>query len=146
MYSTDFFEDVEVNLSNNILTINLKEYPMINQLIILGEKSNRYKDQIRKILNLKEKKSFIKSFLSKDIEQIKSLYSSAGFNFAKVNVSQKIIDQDKIDLVFEVDRGEKTEIYSINFIGNNKVKSRRLRDVIASEESKFWKIFQEILQ
>ena len=38
LYSTDFFEDVEVNLSNNILTINLKEYPMINQLIILGRK------------------------------------------------------------------------------------------------------------
>ena len=55
LYSTNFFEDVEINLSNNTLTINLKEYPIVNQLIILGEKSNNKKDQIRKILNLKEK-------------------------------------------------------------------------------------------
>ena len=76
---------------------------------------------------------------------IKSLYSSAGFNFAKIEVSQKVIDEDKIDLVFEIDRGEKTKIDSINFIGNNKVSSRRLRDVIDPKKVSFGKFFQEIL-
>ena len=48
LYSTDFFEDVQVELSNNILKINLKEYPIINQLVIIGEKSNRYTEEIKK--------------------------------------------------------------------------------------------------
>ena len=48
LYETDFFEDIKINLSNNVLTLNLKEYPIINQLIITGEDSNRYKEQIRK--------------------------------------------------------------------------------------------------
>ena len=58
IYSTEFFEDVSAEINNNILKIIVKEYPVVNQLIIIGEKSNKYKDQIRKILKTKEK-SFI---------------------------------------------------------------------------------------
>ena len=141
LYSTEFFEDVEVNLKNNVLTINLKEYPIINQLVIVGEKSNSFKKQIKETLRLKEKRSFIKSYLVKDIEKIKNLYSSLGYSFAKVEIKQKKINENKFDLVLTITRGEQLKISSINFIGNNAVKSRRLRDVIASEENKFWKIF-----
>ena len=63
LYETDFFEDIKINLSNNILTLNLKEYPIINQLIITGEDSNRYKEQIRKIIKLKQKGSFFRSYV-----------------------------------------------------------------------------------
>ena len=80
LYSTNFFEDIKIEISNNILNIELKEYPVINQLVIVGEKTKRYKEQIIKILKLKEKKSFVKSFLAKDIENIKKLYASIGYN------------------------------------------------------------------
>ena len=60
LYSTEFFEDVNVKISNNVLIINLKEYPIINQLIISGEKSNRIKDALLKSMSLKEKKLFYK--------------------------------------------------------------------------------------
>ena len=73
LYSTDFFEDVKINVQNNTLSIKLKEYPVLNQLVIMGEKSNNYKDQIRKTIKSKEKKSFIKANLAKDIELIKNL-------------------------------------------------------------------------
>ena len=89
LYSTNFFENVSVNLINNTLTVTLKEYPIINQLIILGEKSNNYKDQIKKIIKLKEKRSFIKSYLAKDIELIKDLYASAGYNLALLVKSKR---------------------------------------------------------
>ena len=45
-----------------------------------------------------------------------------------------------MDLIIEIERGEKTKISSINFIGNKLVKTKRLKEVIASEEDKFWKI------
>ena len=79
LYSTEFFEDVEVNSKNNVLTVNLKEYPIVNQLVIVGEKSNSLKKQIKETLQLKEKRSFIKSYLAKDVEKIKNLYSSIGY-------------------------------------------------------------------
>ncbi len=140
LYSTNFFEEVEIELSQNILTIQVKEYPVVNQLIIIGEKNNGYVEQIKKLIQLGDRKTFNKSYLSKDIDIIKQLYSSLGFNFAKVEAKIKKIDQSNLDLLIEISRGERTKISSINFIGNKSIRTKRLRDVIASEEDKFWKV------
>ena len=59
LYDTEFFEIVEVNLINQTLIVQVKEYPVINQLIIVGEKSNKYKNELKKIIKLKQKSSFI---------------------------------------------------------------------------------------
>ena len=105
----------------------------------MGEKSNKYKDTIRNLIQSKEKGSFIKSIIASDIEKIKSLYSSAGFNFSKVDFKIKKLNDANYDVVIDINRGEKTKISSISFIGNKKIRDRRLRHVIASEENKFWK-------
>ena len=63
-----------------------------------------------------------------------------GYNFAKVDAKIKEIDTDNLDLLIEIERGEQTKISSIKFIGNKNIRSRRLRDVIASTEDKFWKV------
>ena len=139
IYSTEFFENVDVSIKGNQLNINVKEYPIINQLILIGEKKKGNVEQIRKLIKLKEKKSFIKSYLSKDIETIKKLYSSLGYNSANIEVKIKNIDNLNVDLLIEIDRGNQTKISKINFTGNLVFKSRRLRDVIVSEEDKFWK-------
>ena len=143
LYSTDFFEDVQVELSNNILKINLKEYPIINQLVIIGEKSNRYTEEIKKQIKLKEKRSFIKAYLAKDIEKIKTLYSTLGYNSSKVEAKFKKIDNDNFDLLIKIDRGERTKISKISFLGNENIRNNRLKDIIASEEDKFWKIISK---
>ena len=139
LYSTNFFEDVDVSYSNKILTINLKEYPIVNQLIIIGEKSSNIKNQIKKLISLKEKRSFIKSKLSNDLEIIKTLYASIGYNFSIVEAKIKEIDNNNYDLIFEIKRGKESRITSINFIGDKKLRDKRLKDIIASEEHKFWK-------
>ncbi len=143
LYSTNFFEDVKINLKNNKLIIILKEYPVINQLILVGEKKKGNVEQIKKLIQLKERRSFIRSYLAKDIDIIKKLYSSLGYNFAEVNAKIKEIDTDNLDLVIEIKRGNQTKISSINFIGNSNIRSKRLRDVIASEEDKFWKFISK---
>lgn len=139
LYKTNFFENVDLKLSNNILIINLKEFLTINQIIILGEKSKKRGDQIKKVISLKEKESFIKSNLSNDIELIKNYYSSVGFNSAKIQAKVKKFE-DVIDLIIDIDIGQETRISSINFAGDKKVSDKRLRDIIASEEHKFWKV------
>ena len=138
LYSTNFFEDISVKIKNNILEIKLKEYPVINKLIFIGEKKKTLIDQIKKVISSKEKNSFIKSSVIKDIEIIKKLYSSIGYNFAKAEVKINEIANDKVDMLIEINRGERTKISKINFIGNENVSTRRLTDVIASQEDKFW--------
>ena len=143
LYSTNFFEDISISFKNNILTINVVENPVINQLIITGEKRKTILDQIKKVTKLKENKSYNKNFLAKDIEIIKSLYSSIGYNFAKIESKIKKLENNKIDLLFEINKGNKIKISSISFIGNQNIRTRRLIDVIASEQDKFWKIISK---
>ena len=100
LYSTNFFEDVQVSLNNNTLKLDLVEYPVLNQLIIIGEKSNKFIDQIKKIMQLKEKRSFIKSRLVEIQENIKNLYSSLGYNFTKVEAKVNEVDKN-FDLILE---------------------------------------------
>ena len=143
LYSTNFFKNVDISLKNKTLRITLKEYPIVNQLILSGEKNKSYEKEIIKAIRLKEKQSFIKSFLAKDIETIKSLYSSLGYNFTKVEVKVRNVDQSSLDLLILVERGEKSKISSISFTGNEKIRTKRLKEIIASEENKFWKFLSK---
>ncbi len=140
LYNTNFFSDVKVQLKNNVLTINLVEYPTINQLIILGEQKKSFVEEIEKIIFLKKNGSFIKSKLSQDIETIKKVYGTIGFNFVNVEAKIREIDKNNLDLIFEIDRGNQTKISKIKFTGDKKIREKRLIDIIASEEDKFWKV------
>ncbi len=139
IYETNFFKNVSVEIKNQILVINLEEYPVINQLVFLGEQSNRIKEQIKEFIKSKEKGSYIKNNIQEDINTIKTLYSSIGYNFAKVEAKARTIDEKNLDLIFEIERGEITRISKISFLGDKKIRERRLRDIIASEEHKFFK-------
>ena len=143
LYSTNFFQNVSISLNNGILKITVKEYDIINSILIEGEKSTKVKDGILKRLSLKEKGSFIKNLLKQDVDIIKRLYASIGYNFAKVEAKIENFSENRINVVFLIDRGDKTKISEIRFIGDKKVKDRRLRDIIVSEEHRFWKVLSK---
>ncbi len=140
LYSTNFFEDVRVEEINGILGVYVKEYPVVNQLVIIGEASTKIKDQIKKTIATKAKRSFIKSNLSNDIELIKTLYSSIGYNFIDLDIKVKELDKTTFDILIDINRGEVTKISSISFIGDKKIRDNRLRNIIASEKDQFWKV------
>ena len=143
LYSTDFFEDIKINEVNGVLNIIVKEYPLINQLIINGEPSNRIKEEIKKQIFTKSKRSYVKSYLSNDVNLIKKLYSSIGYNFPNIDVKIKELDGSNVDILIEIDKGQITKISSISFIGDKKIRDNRLRDVIASQRDRFYKIISK---
>ena len=143
LYKTNFFENININLSKGTLFIEVLEYPVINELIIVGEESLKYKNEIKKLINLKEKESFIKNNLIKDIEIIKQLYASSGYSFAEVEAKARTIDKNNLDLIFQIKKGEVTKISKISFIGDKKIRDKRLKDIIVSEENKFWKVISK---
>ena len=140
LYETNFFENINISLSNSVLTVQVKEYSIINSISLEGEKSSSAKAQILGKLSLKAKESFIESKLTQDINLIKNIYASIGFNFANVDAKIERFDENRINLIYFLDKGKKTDISKINFIGDKKIKEKRLRDVIVSEENKFWKV------
>jgi len=143
LYKTEFFEDIKLTLTNGTLNVVVKEYPIINAIVFEGEKSNQVRKKVVEKLSLKEKQSFIENKLLQDINLVKKIYATIGFNFANVETKIEKFDNNIINLIYVLDKGKKTDIAEINFIGDKKVKNKRLRDVIVSEENKFWKFLSK---
>ena len=112
LYATEFFEDVKVSIINNELNIEVKEFPFVDQLIIVGEASKKYRDQIKKIIKTKEKRSFVISNLSKDVELIKMLYSNAGYNNTNIDIKTKEVSNNQIDVLIEVDEEKNKNLFN----------------------------------
>ena len=143
LYKTEFFEDIKISLLDGVLNLVVKEYPTINFVDFKGEKSNQIKKTVLEKLQLKSKESFIESKLSQDIKLIKKIYSTIGFNFIDVDTKIERFDDNRINLVYFLEKGKKTNIAKITFIGDKKIKEKRLRDIIVSEEKKFWKFLSK---
>ena len=140
LYETDFFETVNVTLSNGVLKVMLKEYDTIHTIEVQGEKRSSIRKELLERISLKEKGSFIKSKLKDDVQLIKELYASQGFNFLEVDTKIETFSSNRLNLLIILNKGKKTNIKKIYFIGDKKVKDKRLRDIIVSEEDKFWKV------
>jgi outer membrane protein insertion porin family len=143
LYATEFFETVNVKLINNTLFVKVDEYSTINSIIFEGEETKKLKVEILKRLELQEKGSFVKSKLSNDINIIKKLYASLGFNFVEVESKIDAFDAKRLNLYFFINKGDKTKISKISFIGDKQIKEKRLRDIIVSQEHKFWKLISK---
>ena len=141
LYQTDFFTNITTDFSNGVLKINVIENPIIYSIYIEGEQTSKFKDQIFKIISLKEKGSYIENYVKSDLEIIKNFYKSLGYYSVKASAQKQAsnIGDGTLNLIFSIDKGERSQIRKIYFIGDKKIKSKRLRDVIVSEEAKFWK-------
>ena len=140
LYNTDFFSDVKLSLDNGVLNINVVENPIIKNIIFNGVKASKYIELINEIITLKEKSSFKENKLIDDINRIKANFRLAGFYFVKIDTYKKEHNNNSIDLIYEIDLGEKARIKKIDFIGDKVFKTSKLRNVITSEESKPWKV------
>ena len=139
LYKTDFFENVSITLKNNILKIKIIENPIIQSIDIKGIKNKRILEVLNENLILKQKNSFIESKVKKDEINLKNILKSNGYYFSEINTKIKKNDNNTIDLIYDIELGEKAYIEKIKFIGDKKIKDRKLKSVIVSEESKFWK-------
>ena len=143
LYETSFFENIELKFQNNILTIYVVENKLIQTLIINGVKSLSVTERILESLILKEKSPFIESKVETDVNRIKAGLNFQGYYFA--NVVSSIVENtnNTVDLIYTIDLGDKAKISRIEFTGNKVVKDRHLRNLITTEESRFWKFLSK---
>ena len=139
LYNTNFFSDIKIKIENNILIINITERKIIQTVLIEGIKSKENTENILKQLKLKDKSPFDEFTAEQDLIKIKNSLNRSGYYFAKVAVTIKENNNDTLDLIYSIDTGEKALIKNIKFTGDKAFKDRKLRSVIVSEESKFWK-------
>ncbi len=141
LYDTQFFENVSVILNNKILTIDVIENPIVEDIKIQGIKKKSITELLLKNISLKKRTSFSKISLQNDLNLIRNILKTNGYYFAEVKPTIKINDTlNSSRIIIDVIQGPRAKIKKISFIGDKKIKSKKLLEIIASEEHKFWKI------
>ena len=143
LYETDFFKEINISIKKNILIIKVKENPIIQSIEITGVKNKSVLGLLEDNLSLKEKNPFVENKVRRDEIKLKNILKVNGYYFSKINSKVKNNINNTIDLKYEINLGEKAYITSIKFIGDKKIKDRKLKNIIVSEESKFWKFISK---
>ena len=140
LYETNFFKNVSLVLINNTLTIKVDENPIIENISYNGIKSKSLKEKLTNNLKLSARSSYNEILLNDDKKAIILKLKELGYYFSKVEIDYIELNDNKINLAFNIELGNKAKIKKINFIGNKVFKDSKLRNLIVSEEYKFWKI------
>ena len=139
LYESNFFKDVKVKFDNSILQINVIENPIIYNIEFRGIKSKTIQKVLSENIKLKERSSYIETLVSKDKDRISAILRNTGYFFSKVSINKEEVGENKLNLIIDIELGDKAKIKKISFIGDKKFKNRKLNSVIVSEEYKFWK-------
>ena len=139
LYKTSFFKNISIDFKDDTLFINVKENPLIQSLIIEGIKKTSVVEKLKEIIIYKEKSSFVENKIKEDQNRIINALRVNGYYFAEISTNIKKNENNTVDIIYNVKLGEKALIKNIKFIGNKVFKDNKLRKVIVSEESRFWK-------
>ena len=139
LYESNFFENVTVDFNENRLKINVVELPLIKDIEFKGIKAKKIKDQVIQKTKLKPRSSYNEILLAKDKETILATLRTLGYYFSSINTYVEDLGDNSVNIINEIELGKKAKIKKIKFIGDKVFKDRKLRNVIISEEYKFWK-------
>ena len=140
LYETNFFQDIKFNTENNVLYISVVENPIIEEIVFNGIKKSSLVDLLYESMKLKNRNSYTEIYLKDDLELIESILKQNGYYFAKIETLLETDDTlNSIKIILNIDLGEKAKIKKIVFLGDKKIKDKKLLELIASEEHKFWK-------
>ena len=139
LFESNFFENVKISYKNNILTINVIENPLINFFYINGVENKTREEFIYKNIILGQNKIFSKNLLNQDIKKIKDIFLNEGYFNVSVVPKVSILESNNVNLVYDIQRGKKFNIFEIFFIGDKYFSSSTLSDVISSSTHGWWK-------
>ena len=140
LYKTNFFKNISLSFEDQTLFLKVEENPIIENLDITGIKKQSLVEFIKDKLQLSEMKSFDQDLLTADINLINNILKTNGYYFSKISSSKNLdTDLNTIDLKIDIKLGEKAKIKKIVFLGEKVFKEKRLKEVIVSEEHRFWK-------
>ncbi len=140
LFATELFADAQIRDDQGALTIIIRENPVINRIVFEGNKRIK-EDKLGKELKLAPRQIFTRSKVRADIGRIVELYRRQGRFAATVEPKMVTLDQNRVDIVYEISEGPKSKVRKINIIGNEVFKDGRLRAQMATKESSITRLF-----
>jgi len=139
LFATGLFADVTLRRKGDALVVSVVENPIINRIAFEGnfEITN---ETLESEVTLRPRVIYTRTKVQSDVERILTVYRRSG-RFA-ATVEPKIIQlpQNRVDLVFEIREGDPTEIASVKFVGNKQFDDGKLRDIIRTKETVWYRI------
>lgn len=140
LFETGYFKDVHISFDSGILTIKVEENPSINKIQFEGNDKLK-DDDIQKFMTLKPREILSKSKVQLALQQLLEAYRRMGRYQAKVNPKLIHLDQNRVNLVFEIDEGKPVFIKNIKFIGNKTFSSKRLEECLQSKQYRWYRFW-----
>jgi outer membrane protein insertion porin family len=138
LYATGLFQDVRLGRSGNDLVVRVVENPVVNRVAYEGN-HKLSDDQLRPELQLRPRAVFTPALADADRLHILDMYAKRGYYDATVEPKIIHLDQNRVDVVFQINDGSATLISKIVFSGNKEFSESRLTEVINSRESRWWR-------
>jgi len=138
LFATGMFADVSFKRQGAELIVTVIENPIINRIAFEGN-SNVADDRIEPEVTLRPRVIYTRTKVQNDVQRILTLYRRLGRFAATVEPKVIQLPQNRVDLVFEINEGDPTEIRSIRFVGNHEFDDDDLRGVVQTKESRWYR-------
>lgn len=141
LFRTGLFSDVKLEMQpNHVLLIEVAENPIVNRVIFEGNRRLK-DDKITDEIQLAPRTVYTRAKVQSDVQRIIELYRAKGRFATTVTPKVTPLEQNRIDVIYEVDEGPKTGIAKVNFLGNEVFTDNELRGEILTKESRWWRFF-----
>jgi outer membrane protein insertion porin family len=134
LMATGLFEDVRIQNAGGRIVVRVVENPVINRIAFEG--NSRVKDdQLKLEIQSRERGTLSRPVVQSDVQRIVEVYRRSGRYDIRVNPVIIDLPNSRVDLVFEVSEGARTNIRTIEFVGNRVYSAFRLKEVVRTAES-----------
>jgi len=140
LYATELFADVQLRDNGGDVVIEVKENPVVNRIILEGNKRLK-EDKILPEIKLAARQIFTRSKVRADVARIIELYKRQGRFAASIEPKMVMLDQNRVDIVFEISEGPKSRVRQINVIGNEQFSSSELRGEMVTKQARVFRLF-----
>ena len=139
LFETNYFKDIKIATEDKIIKISIVENPIIQSIRIDGIKNKTILNKLTEVTKKSEKYPFLKNNIIDQNNLLLNMIRATGFYFAELET--KVIDNqnNSVDIIYYFTLGERAVIKKINFQGDKIFRDTKLRNVIKSEEGRFWK-------
>ena len=142
LQESGYFSKIDVRLAGDVLKINITEAPVINMVTVEGNDDVSTED-LKKEIKLKERASYDESVIGADVARMLTIYQRKGYFGTKIEPKKIVLDDNRVNIVYEITEGHPTYIDSITFSGNEKFSNRTLRGEILSREHAWWRFMTQ---
>ncbi len=124
------FSDVKVAASGGRTVVTVRENNLINRVVFEGNKKIE-KATLEGQVEAKARGAFSEAVINADLARIHEVYRRSGRGTAKVTYRTVDLPNGRVDVIYQIDEGDKTGIISINFVGNNAYSERTLKGLMS---------------